>query len=150
MQLDGIYRLTIHPFFFKWCSHYYLCTNLSYISHLRLYTIYLSSTESRDFFHLKSLLIYYFLTCSSFYSFFYLRHFFSIQPTFSGSVYFRKLYSHLEKLLFFFWLCLSFALFRFLSTSMVTAAIILSTLVWFESCTIQCGLQSRLQATTNL
>lgn len=72
MQLYGIYRLTIHPFFFKWCSHYYLCTNLSYTSHLQLYTVYLSSTESREFLHLKSLLIYCFLTCSSFYSFFIL------------------------------------------------------------------------------
>lgn len=154
MQLYGIYRLTIHPFFFKWCSHYYLCTNLSYTSHLQLYTVYLSSTESREFLHLKSLLIYCFLTCSSFYSFFILDISFLFNPAnLQWQCVFQEAIQPSGKaffFIFFFWLCLSFALFRFLSTSTVTAAIILSILVWLESCTIQCGLQSRLQATTNL
>lgn len=28
-----------HPSILEWCSHYYLCTNLSYTSHLQLYIV---------------------------------------------------------------------------------------------------------------
>lgn len=150
MQPNSIYYLTIHP---EWFLHYYLCANISYISHMQLYIAQLSSTETGDkkftYQHLAIFFLFFFFTYSSFYCLFILDNisFQSSQPSVAVCI-FRELYSHLER--FYFLLCLSFALFRFLSTSMVTAAIILSILVWFESCTIQCGLQSRLQSTTNL
>lgn len=106
MQPNGIYHLTIHPCFLEWWLRYYLCSNLSYTSHLQLHIVQLSSTEAGEKFHLptSSNLLFFFFNIQQLLQLFYFRqHFFSFrssQP--SVAVYiFRKLYSHLERFYFF-------------------------------------------------
>lgn len=158
MQPNGTYHLTIHPRFLEWCSHYYLCTSISYTSHLQLCIVQVSSAETGEKKLTYQHLLIYFkkklknkkIIQQPLELFYFRQCIFSFQPaSLQWQCVFLGSCTAIWKG-FIFLLCLSFALFRFLSTSMVTAAIILSILVWFESCTIQCGLQSRLQATTNL
>lgn len=107
MQTNSIYLLTIHPCSLEWLLHYYLCTNISCISHRQLYIAQLSSAETGEKKSLTNILLYFFLlffkkTYSRFYCFFILDNisFQSSQP--SVAVYIlRELYSHLERFYFF-------------------------------------------------